>query len=72
MWDKQFELEKDHSCGEKNLHKLMSNIDKYLVGIDTVLLSPACSSFDEFSSYMERGDFFKKSILEKRCDDDEI
>lgn len=31
---------------------------------DFVLLSPACSSFDEFSSYAERGEAFKKYILE--------
>ncbi len=31
---------------------------------DTVLLSPACSSFDEFGSYAERGDTFKSLVME--------
>lgn len=30
---------------------------------DIVLFSPACSSFDQFSDYKERGEFFRKLVL---------
>ena len=30
---------------------------------DNILLSPACSSFDQFTSYEERGNFFKKIVM---------
>ena len=31
---------------------------------DVILLSPACASFDFFSNYEERGNFFKKIVKE--------
>ena len=31
---------------------------------DNVLLSPACASFDMFSSYIERGNCFEQAVRE--------
>ena len=31
---------------------------------DVVLLSPACSSFDQYESYAQRGDHFKRLVRE--------
>ena len=38
---------------------------------DVVLLSPACASFDCFSNYKERGNFFKK-VVEEISDNENI
>lgn len=38
---------------------------KNAVSGDTVLLSPGCASFDEFSSYKQRGEKFKEIVSEK-------
>ena len=37
---------------------------KYAVEGDTVLLSPACSSFDFFKNFAERGNLFRKIVME--------
>ncbi|MCK9491811.1 MAG: UDP-N-acetylmuramoyl-L-alanine--D-glutamate ligase [Sulfurimonas sp.] len=46
----------------KNLADAIKEIDKRLKKDETALLSPAASSLDEFSSYMQRGDEFKDAV----------
>ena len=47
----------------KNLGDAIKNIDKNLQKDEVALLSPAASSLDEFSSYAQRGNEFKDTIL---------
>jgi UDP-N-acetylmuramoylalanine--D-glutamate ligase len=46
----------------KNLKEAVNMAWSDSVSGNVVLLSPGCASFDEFSSYEERGDFFKALI----------
>lgn len=57
-----------HLTGEAPVEVLNSLEDAVIRGAsaarpgDTVLLSPACASFDMFSSYIERGERFKEAV----------
>jgi UDP-N-acetylmuramoylalanine--D-glutamate ligase len=45
-----------------NLTDAISKIDKNLTKDEVALLSPAAASLDEFTSYAQRGDEFKKAV----------
>ena len=47
----------------KDLNDAIKQIYKNLKQNDVALLSPAASSLDEFTSYAQRGDEFKKAVL---------
>lgn len=47
-----------HPC--RDLAQAMTTTRQIAQTGDVVLLSPACASFDQFSSYAERGDLFKQ------------
>jgi len=46
----------------ENLRQAFDAVIKMAAPGDTVLLSPACSSFDQFQSYAQRGDHFKELV----------
>jgi len=46
----------------KNLQEAFSAVIKLASPGDTVLLSPACSSFDQYESYAHRGNHFKSLV----------
>ena len=69
--DKQLALAKEyniHSISCETLDQAVKSIDKSMKISDTALLSPAAASFDQFKSYKERGDLFKKFVSELRKD----
>ena len=51
---------------KENFYKLIEELinDIHLLSVDCVLLSPACSSLDSFSSYQQRGKEFQRLIKE--------
>ncbi len=51
---------KAHKC--EFLSKAVNEISKRLKPGEVALLSPACASLDQFSSYAQRGEVFKKCI----------
>ncbi|VYS84450.1 UDP-N-acetylmuramoyl-L-alanine--D-glutamate ligase [Campylobacter ureolyticus] len=53
---------KAHKCDF--LQDAVKNIDISLKNDEVALLSPACASLDQFSSYEERGNLFKKFVQE--------
>ena len=48
---------------EQALKKLLSDI-KLKTEFQTILFSPACTSFDQYNNFEQRGNFFKKIIKE--------
>ncbi len=67
--NKQLTLAKEYginavSCN--TLDRAVKTIDKNMKADDTGLLSPAAASFDQFKSYKERGDLFKKFVKDLR------
>lgn len=46
------------------VQNIKNNLTKYRQDKTLVLLSPAASSYDQFSSYRQRGEFFKKYIID--------
>ena len=48
--------------GAKNMHQIVQLAQKMASRGDTVLMSPACASFDMFKNYQNRGDQFEKEV----------
>jgi UDP-N-acetylmuramoylalanine--D-glutamate ligase len=63
--DKLSNLAKEYNINFElcqNLADAITKIDKNLTNSEIGLLSPAASSLDEFSSYIQRGDEFKEAV----------
>jgi len=49
-------------CKFESLNETLLNLKNFTKRGDVVLFSPACASYDEFSSYVQRGEFFNKFV----------
>lgn len=49
----------------QTLNNVLEDIKKSKIKKGTILLSPACASYDQYKSYEHRGDEFKKLVFEK-------
>jgi len=58
------DLPNAHFVNSKNIKAAVKHIRKYANPGDIALLSPACASFDQFKNFEERGEKFKKLVLE--------
>ena len=58
-----FEDDVDVIVNSSSMHDAVQIASHLAVKGDTVLLSPACASFDWFKNYEERGDKFKESVM---------
>jgi UDP-N-acetylmuramoylalanine--D-glutamate ligase len=47
-----------------DMHDVVIKADELAVSGESVLLSPACASFDMFSGYQQRGDVFEAAVME--------
>ena len=55
-----------HIVAAKTLQAAVESASAAAVSGDTVLLAPACSSFDQFDSYEHRGRVFKELVLARQ------
>lgn len=60
------EVLKDKFCVEvtNSLEIALKKAFNESKSFDTILLSPGCSSFDQYQNYMERGEHFKSIVSE--------
>lgn len=58
-----FDTKVDTIVDARSMHEAISHAQRLAQRGDTVLLSPACASFDLFKNYEDRGDQFREEVL---------